>query len=733
MRALAFLVSFLLAFLLFAVQPMATKMVLPTLGGTPAVWNTAMFTFQFLLLAGYAYAHGLAAHVAPRWQWRIHALLILVSASVLPLAVTLSTSEAMLNDPIPYLVAAFVMQLGLPFLVLAATQPLLQSWVSRSAQPLSETPYVLYSASNLGSFAGLIGYVVLAEPLLALPQQSMAWSVLYGIGMLLLLVLGYRLKPSSSHSLRGYMDARGKREHDEKAGWKNYALWIGLAFLPSSLSLGVTTYITTDIASMPLLWVIPLALYLLSFVDAFRTRPVLVKACQRIAPILGLGALILYGLQGHRFIWSFPIHLLSFAVMALAIHGWLAAYKPGPVQLTRFYLCLSFGGALGGLLNGLVAPLLFREALEYPLVLLAASLVAFLLQQGGVRQQLMLLARVLLFVLAATVVLYGLLSMAGIGTVENFGVVNESILMSAACMAAMLSLLVFRRYAAAVYACMAMVLVMLAAMSAGVAGFKTLYKDRNFFGVERIYENPAIKARYMMHDTTLHGIESLEPGQAMRPLSYYVVLGELFSRLPAMHAHPLAIVGLGIGNVKCYAGRQQKVDIYEINPLVKQLAEDTRYFHQLRDCPGDYQVLLGDGRIRLAQQPDGKYGAIVLDAFSSDAVPAHLLTHEALEMYLSKLAPGGVLLFNTTNRHIDLWPLLGAHADALGVAAYGKFLPKAPEDKLTFSAFWVVMAKSPKDVARVTGDESWKPLHGEGNRPWTDQYTNILPYFKIFR
>lgn len=729
MKILVFVVSAVLAFLLFAVQPMATKMVLPTLGGTPAVWNTAMFTFQLLLLAAYAYAHGLVAALAPRWQWRLHAVFVAASFLLLPLAVSLPTSDAMLAHPIPYLIAALVFQLGLPFFVLAATQPLLQAWLSRSQHPLAQTPYVLYSASNLGSFAGLMGYVALVEPMLKLPQQSFGWSWLYVMGTAMLLAIGWRLRPAHNEAVTLASAPPTRRQ---------CLAWIGLAFLPSSLSLGVTTYITTDVASVPLLWVMPLALYLLSFVDAFRERPWLAPLCQRIAPLLGLVALILYGLQGHRFAFGFPFHLVTFGIMAFALHGWLARLRPVPAHLTRFYLCLSIGGALGGALNGLVAPLVLREALEYPVVLLVASITAFMLAQratgeGWITRQLTIAAQVILLVLGLTAMIYLALSFIDNQVAANLAHLNSQTLMMSASMAATLSLLIQRRFVKAFYACVAVILVMLLSLASGVVGFTTLYKDRNFFGVERVYENPALQARYIMHDTTLHGTQSLIAGEETLPLSYYGAIGDLFTRLPVMHAQPMAAVGLGIGSVKCHAVEGQRVDFFEINPMVKQLAEDTRYFQQLRDCPGTYRVLLGDGRIRLAEQPDGTYGTIILDAFSSDAIPAHLLTQEAMALYLRKLAPGGVLLLHTTNRHLDLWPLIGAHADAMGVVAHGRFFPADRSQRLQLSSYWVIMARTADDTAAVTDDERWRPLHGTGERVWTDHYTNLLPYLKAWR
>lgn len=722
MRALAFTLSFLLAFLLFAVQPMATRMVLPALGGTPAVWNTVMFTFQLLLLGGYAYAHLLSTQLRPRWQLVAHGGMIALSFLLLPLWVVFSTSATeLVSAPIPHLLAALLTQIGLPFFCLAATAPLLQSWVSRSAHPLSKTPYVLYSASNLGSFTGLIGYVAVVEPLLGLPTQSEGWSLFYAIGMGVLLLTGWLLKPQAQREESKFQGTA--------PGWRERGMWMGLAFLPSSLSLGVTTYITTDIASIPLLWVVPLSLYLLSYVDAFRERPFLVKACQRYAPLLGLIALMLYVFNAHSFTQTFLFQLLAFGMLAVALHGWVAARKPAPAYLTQFYLCLSVGGALGGLLNGLVAPLLFRQAFEYPIVLLIACFVSFTLfhrregHYGSLRPLVRFALQVAVSVILFTAFFYLLSS-------YDEPQLNSEKLINAAGYAGLVTLAIFRRYVQAFYTCIMVAIVGLVALSNGVVGKTTLFKDRNFFGVLRVYEDKALNARFIMHDTTLHGLQSLDPKQARTIYSYYGVMKDTLARLPVTRRHPIAVVGLGAGTLKCLGAKGQEVDLYEINPMSQYLAENPEYFTYLRDCPATSRVLLGDGRVRLNEQEQGRYSAIIMDAFSSDAIPSHLLTEEAIRMYMDKLAPGGVLIFHTTNRHINLWPLLAAQANDLGLHAYGTSQKPPAGTKLEYRSFWVILVRAPKDLGGLT---HWEKLVDEGNRPWTDQYVNLLPYFKFLR
>lgn len=733
MAALAFFVSFLLAFLLFSVQPMATKMVLPTLGGTPAVWNTAMLTFQILLLAGYAYAHLLNTRFTPRWQWRSHAILIGLSCALLPLAVSLPASEDVMRHPITYLAAAFLIQLGLPFFCLSATAPLLQAWVSRSKHPLSQTPYVLYSASNLGSLLGLLSYIVIMEQAFTLTQQSELWSVAYVAGALALLYLGNRLLKTAATPAETKATA-------EKIDGKRIALWIWLAFLPSSLSLGVTTYIATDIASVPLLWVVPLAVYLLSFVDAFRTRPILVPLCIRLGPIVGMGALLVYGLQGHRYTESFVIQLIAFGVLAFAIHGWLARSKPEPQHLTRFYFCMSIGGALGGALNALVAPMIFPDTFEYPITLLLAGLTSFILFQKhhatgiSLTKHVRGIGSVMMLVVFNTFAFYLLFSFVAGEATENIKYFDRQIFSMAILAGALIALMMQQRYTRAFYAMVGAGVIVMLTMGHTAVGHDTIFKERNFFGVERVYDVPTSNARYMMHNTTVHGVQPITMKGPIEPLSYYYPLREVLKQLQVTGQHPIGAIGLGAGTVQCFAKEGQRVDFFEINPMVVQLAEDPKTFRYLSDCPGTHDILLGDGRVMMGQVKDGEYGILILDAFSSDAIPAHLLTLESLKMYFDKLAPHGILAIHTTNRHIKLWPLIATQAKAMGAFAIGKEFLNEEGKPMLYTSYWVIFARDAKDVLALRALPGWKELTpDQGAKPWTDQYINILPYLRMLR
>jgi hypothetical protein len=730
MKFSLFLISFAIAFLLFAVQPLASKLVLPTLGGTPAVWNTAMLTFQTLLLLGYLYAHLTTARLSPRGQVMLHGALVALSFLFLPLTITLAASDAVIERPMWAMLSTLIMQLGLPFFILAATAPLLQAWVSRSRTSLAETPYVLYSASNLGSLLALIGYVVAVEPLLDLTAQRMVWSVGYALGTVLLLVVAWRL-------VEGASDNAKARIVPEKTSWGERLAWTGIAFLPSALSLGVTNYIAVDIASVPLLWVLPLAIYLLSFVDAFRARPMLVTLCMRIAPLIGLIALLLYGMQAHRAIYGFAFHILAFLTLAFALHGHLARLKPTTGKLTAFYVCMSVGGALGGVLNALIAPMLLTEPLEYPLAVLAASVVAFFMhrqQMESVCAQWRGMVRVAWRLSVNAIALYLLFAAIRGEISTTLSEINPGTAMVAASAAGIVSLILHRGFANAYAACATVMLIMVSTSLVGIKGYDTIYRARNFYGVEKVFNREDPSARYMMHNTTVHGIEPLSEEGPLRPVSYYAALKDVFARVPALRGQ-VAAIGLGVGSIQCYATPQQTFDYFEINPLVVQLAGDPNYFRYLTDCAGKHRMVLGDGRIMLAKEPDATYGAIILDAFSSDAIPAHLLTREAFAMYVAKLKPHGVILIHTTNRHIDLWPLIGLQAQESGLVAYGRNFKQPEKEPLISETYWVVLARDKADIAQLLAkDEGWQPLTPDaGARAWSDQYSNILPYLKLLR
>ncbi|MBN8542713.1 MAG: fused MFS/spermidine synthase [Alphaproteobacteria bacterium] len=656
----AYLISFSMAFLLFVVQPMATKVILPQFGGTPAVWNTAMLCFQVLLLLGYLYAHFLTSLLKPRAQIITHAALIACACMLLPIAFTAPDAAEISHAPIRSLVWQLLQGVGIPFFCVAATAPLLQRWVSYSQSSLAAKPYVLYSASNLGSMSALIGYIALIEPNAPVSLQMAGWG--YGFIAVSAMLIAFATR----------MSAQATASQGQGMGWSQVPaarslLWVALAFIPSSLSLGLTTHITIDIASVPFFWVLTFAIYLLSFVDAFAAKPRFVPLAKRIAPFMAVLCLVLLTDMvhvGHGYV-ILP-HILGFSTLAFAIHGHLAERKPEVAYLTWYYVCLSIGGALGGVFNAIAAPMLLNSIFEYKVVLCAAALVGYVLTYKKWR---------LLFVLVAV---------------------------------GLLALMVLR------------------------AGKESLLKERNFYGVSRVYEREG--KRYLQHNTTIHGLQSLDPAYRLSAASYYSALPMIMPhRAPAVSDAPIAAIGLGIGVVKCQTNTNQHMDLFEINPLVVRIAQDVNLFTYLSDCKGAHDIILGDGRLTMAQMPHEKYGTIIIDAFSSDAIPVHLLTKEAFAMYLDKLMPEGVLIIHITNRHLELNPLIGLQAQASGMVAYTKHFEG--DNSLTYPSDWVVLARDEATLSPIIDASNgwWKLVPEADTNVWTDDYTNILPYLKKLR
>lgn len=732
MALLAFSISFVAAFLLFSSQPMITKMVLPELGGAPAVWNTAVFTFQFLLLLGYGYAHALSRLPSLKVQWAIHAVVVVAAFFLLPLTVSIAGDPSIFDRPISTLLFALMLQVGLPFFCLAATAPLLQSWVVHSHHPLAAQPYRLYSASNLGSFCGLLGYVFVIEPVLVVSAQSIAWTGLFIAVMAALLLLGWRVRQAPR--------ALATAQVHEALPVKNYVWWVILAFVPSSLSLGVTTYITTDIAAIPLLWVLPLAIYLLSYVDAFSARPRFVATAQRIAVTSGAVAIAAFFML-HTF--AIVFHLFAVGVLCFAIHGALSERKPASAFLTHYYVCLSFGGMLGGLLNGMVAPVLFNAAFEYPLMVWLACMLAFYMHscRHGLAESIKSSSHWL----AATLMLAIVTPVFAVLTYKNYvkgsskaisvqavaeRMDTEGLIIVGAIGVVIVLLHVFDRMR--LYMALAAMLSLVMLGGDIHSNNTTLSQTRNFFGVLKVYKNAANKTHLFSHGTTQHGLQSLDPEYALKPVSYYAPLKEIFYTIPAARKFPFAVLGLGVGTVKCFGNKASHVDFFEIDEMVKTIAEDSRYFTYLRDCPGTHAIVIGDGRVEIAKQPAEKYGLIVLDAYSSDSLPVHLITTQAIQIYMDKLVSGGILAFNVSNRHMDLRPLLGATARALGWVAYTKSF--SSNTTLEYPSVWVVLAKKPQDLAPVFAKhKGWKAVGETSHRPWSDDFSNVIQYLHMFQ
>lgn len=717
---------FLSSALLFLVEPMFAKMVLPLLGGTPAVWNTCIVFFQATLFAGYLYAHASAAYLSPRRQTLVHVVLMLASFTALPIAVASGWSPPGDASPILWLISLLAVSVGLPFLAVSTSAPLLQLWFSRTSHTAARDPYFLYQASNLGSIAALLAYPVVVEPSLRLAEQSWLWTV--GYGALLPLTLACALVSLRSQRPAARMAEESGRSA-ESIRWPRRLRWLSLALVPSSLMLGVTSYLSTDIAAIPLLWIIPLLIYLLTFVLAFGRRPMVPHGLMvRVWPLVLLPLVLLMVLAAAGPSWLLiPMHVVMFFVAAMVCHGELAIDRPASTRLTEFYLWISLGGALGGVLNAIVAPLVFDAVVEYPLAMVLACLLGPM-RAGAERGHRLRRADLLLPVGLAvlTVVAIGLMRIApigaGVGSVLMFGVPT---------------VFCFSFARRPVRFGLGVAALLLASLVNPSTFGSALHTERSFFGVHRVRIDPEGKYLALFHGSTMHGRQSLDPARQHEPLTYYArtgPIGQLFGSFPRGGApREIAVIGLGSGSMACYAERGQRWTFYEIDPAVERIARDSRYFTFLRDSPAEIGVVLGDARLSLAGAPDRRYDVIVLDAFSSDAIPVHLMTREALKLYLSKLAPNGMLAFHISNRYLSLRPVLADLAEDAG-------LPELSQADLNISeveaaggksaSVWVVMARHREALRRLAANRRWtEGVSPSASRVWTDDYSNLLSVF----
>lgn len=741
MAVLFALVLFVSAGLLFLVQPMIAKMILPKFGGTPAVWTTSMVFFQAALLGGYAYAHALTSRWSLRRQMLVHTGVLLLGMLAVPLVnlpVTFARQWAPPGDanPVLPLMGLLLASVGIPFFVVSTTNPLLQKWFAGSGHASAHDPYFLYAASNAGSLLALVAYPLLVEPTLRLPTQGWWWMAGYGLLVLLVVACAVAVRRRAPVGYRVKAKQPGPAViRDEELTWGRRLRWVGLAFVPSSLMLGVTTYATTDIAPVPLLWVIPLALYLLSFILVFARLPGWVhRAVTAALPAAILVQMVAIIPEQPRPIWLYLLlHLGAFFVAAMYCHGELAQDRPASGSLTEFYFWLSVGGVLGGLFNAVVAPLAFRVIAEYPLVV---ALVCLLdrpprnQQRGNAWKDLMV--PVGLGVLAAWLVPKDPNAFL---RPSLRGSLLISVAAATGCWA--LALWLSRRPVRFGLG----VGIVMAAMTIYGSRYspehgRVVHNGRSFFGVHRLYVKDGLIS--MVHGATLHGQQRLgaddKPVMHPEPRAYYHRDGPIGAVFAQFHranpSPPVAAVGLGAGSVAAYGVPGQEFVFYEIDPAIDALARDTRYFTYLSSCAADWRVVLGDGRLSLQSSPDGHYGLIVLDAFSSDAIPVHLVTREALQLYLQKLAPGGMLAFHVSNRYLDLGVALSALAwDAKlpWLACVDEPSPKEGRNAST----WVILARDEASFGALVSDPRWFHLQGRPNVPvWSDDFSNVLSVFR---
>lgn len=848
---------FVSASLLFMVQPMVAKMILPLLGGSPAVWNACMVFFQALLLLGYLYAHRITQRLTPRNQWVLHLvvvalpflsflLAIIFGSRHTPIAIVESLAPTGDANPVLHVLALLAVAIGIPFFVISTSAPLLQRWFAYTGHPSARDPYFLYSASNAGSMISLLGYPLLIEPNLSIVGQ--AW--LFAIGFALLASLVYLCGHAATHpvsvpppkNLTSYGSGKRKNSFDSRSTgtgetaasfaeadaeppptlWRKLR-WIALAFVPSSLMLGVTFHMSTDIASIPLMWVIPLSLYLLTFIIAFGRLPSWFRiVIGNLAPVMILllvFTMISRVVSGHMGL-EILLHILTFFAVALMCHYELAYDRPSTKYLTEFYLLMSVGGMLGGIFNAIVAPLVFKHAFEYPIVLIIACLlVPSLAQMTAAKTSSTertasanpsenanshpkrswskwlvwsrdLLIPVLVYFAFdyihklpgndwyAAEILNGSESGGSdtfcrivISLSDNLNLAPQTIIAILVFAVPVMVCFFFvdrpLRFALSVAA-----ILMPIKYQDSVMGY--IHVDRSFFGILKVEKRGTFNR--LIHGTTLHGTQFNEefvrhwrddlqfmipnsPWDVVviaganwhydvrqEPLTYYHRTGpvgaafrELRTRKGGADAKaPVAMVGLGTGSVSCYALPGQRLVFYEIDPAVKALVADSdRFFTYVRDARNrgaEVVIRMGDARLKLKEDVDARYALLFVDAFSSDAIPVHLITREAVQLYMDRLTEDGILALHISNKYVALEPVVAAIAQDLGLEA--RIWNDSSERHIGKTASsWVVLARNrqtlgtlalPPEEQQKYGTD-FRPLHPLKNmEAWTDDYADVL-------
>jgi hypothetical protein len=735
---------FVSALLLFAVQPMFTRMVLPRLGGSPSVWSVAMVFFQTMLLAGYAYAHVLMRMVRPRLAVPIHAALLIVAGLTLPLSIVDGWGDPPGHWTALWLIGLFVVSIGLPFFALAANTPLLQAWFVRTGHPDGKDPYFLYAASNVGSFLALLSYPFLLEPNFSLRQHNLMWSGGYWLLFVLIAACGVLLLRSPA---RGDVAMAAAEPAAPAPSWRMLGRWAFLAAVPSGLLVAVTAYISTDVAAAPLLWVIPLSLYLLTWVLVFQSRPLLphrlMLALQPFA-IAAIVALIAYNDTDMQ-VLALAGHLIAFFIIAMASHGELARQRPPAQYLTTFYLALSAGGMVGGLFAGLIAPFVFSWVAEYPILLVLAALCrpiaagaspppAGEVREGAEAWWPRPRERVfwaIALVLGAALVIPGLVY----GWMPRDDATTRVQIAIMVIAAASVLLALLRRPLPAAFA-VAIAVAMIRLYPGDEARTQTV---RSFFGVHKIYDTPEGDYRVLMNGTTVHGAQRLTDakGQPLtgrpEPLTYYHAKSAMAQVVGAVRARKgairVAVIGLGSGSLACYIAPGDEWRFFEIDPTIVDIARDRPRFGFVNACAPDVPIVLGDARLTFAREADAHYDLVIVDAYSSDAIPIHLATREAMAIYKSKLAPGGIITLHLSNRNLALDGVAVGIAAANGMKAwiYDASREDDSDDEYVYTSDVAIAANTAADIGGLALSGSWKPTAPDAaQRVWTDDYSNII-------
>ncbi len=727
---------FLSAMLLFSVQPMFARMVLPRLGGSPSVWAVSMCFFQAALLAGYGYAHLLNTWAPPRWTPAIHLTVMGLAAVMLPVGLPIWWAEPPAGDAYMWLIATLGVGVGLPFFAISANAPLIQAWFARSGHSHASDPYFLYGASNLGSLAALLSYPLLVEPAAGLATQAGWWSAGFFALALGIVACGLMMAAnaaSHAHAVSAAEAAAPAAASAHAPTWSKRLVWIGLAAVPSGLLVAFTSYLTTDIASAPFLWVLPLAAFLATFILVFCETPRIPhKIVLALQPALVAG--VLYGLAtpgNNGWLIAMVCGTGAFLVTTLVAHRELYEQRPGPAHLTEFYLWMSFGGVLGGMFAALLAPQLFSTIWEFPVLLvLGMACRPGIMGRSANPKEVQEL---------------GLIALASVGGLVAVDWAMSNGLLIATTLPRFMFLMGFGALAIFAWKKPMTQLVATAVMAATLAILPSAMNrgnaERSFFGVHRVAITNDGEFRVLTHGTTIHGAERLfDSATGARltdplPATYYhpqgpMALGvDVVRKLKATSGQPLnvAIVGLGAGSMACYSRANEAWRFYEIDPVVVRIARDPSRFTFLHRCRPNADVVIGDARLTLAKAENAKLDYLIVDAFSSDAVPVHLLTVEAVKLYLDKLAPGGLLAMHVSNRHLDLRAVVASVVAQIPGARTVLADDRTPSRGLDAAQSHVVfITKTDATLAEVRKLPFITAMPDAKGRPWTDDYSDIL-------
>ncbi|MDD3019575.1 MAG: hypothetical protein PHX61_01180 [Alphaproteobacteria bacterium] len=718
---------FLSAYLLFVVQPMIGKAILPTLGGTPSVWNTTMLFFQMLLLGGYFYAHAISKIKSLKLQFISHfGFVLLAGLSTLPMITTMSP-PADLENPMWWQIKNMMVLIGLPFLFLSATAPLLQKWFSHTDHPDAHNPYFLYASSNFGSVLALLFYPVLIEQFLPLADQSLYWTIGYGVLLTLMLVCTFTVLKHISVKADDEASLANAESPDSSPTWKDIWLWMFLAFIPSSLMLGYTSFITSDIGSAPMFWVVPLTLYILSFVIAFAKKPIIpLKATRFTFAILFA---VIYAMMGSSYFLKLQLGIalgVLFFVTAIMCHQELVRLKPTPKHLTLFYLIMSLGGALGGLFNALLAPIIFVKPYEFMITGILSLFCWDLSSSLSFKSISSHKKPIMIFALVCG------LAAASFFLLRYFVGTPYILLMPLFGFAAIpLVLILMDRKPYFIIGCI--VLSIATPFIPWQGREKIVDMSRNYFGT--LITADDLLTRDLSHGTTLHGSQPLNAADKTIPLTYYnpkTSIGESFEMVKRFHPSSsleVAGLGLGTGSVSCLLRSQDHIQFFEIDPDIIRIASNPDIFSYLHDCPPKYDLTQGDARLKIRDFADGSYDLMLVDVFSSDNIPLHLITKQAVELYLSKIKENGIVVFHITSRYFELEPELAIITSSLNVPAFSKMSLSGNVDGTEYQFFHTMSVAMTfnEDYIKTLDTQGWTRLNTNDQRiAWSDDFANPL-------